>query len=256
MSSSLHDVLKGVGLNPQEARVYLTCLKLGTQDVTLISQKVGLSRYDALAVLHHLCELGFMNKFVKRKTFFMPELPEVVLGVLQHSRRLTPEAVKLFEESLPLLSAYRSPLSTRPEVSFYEGKRGIMAAYEDTLTSKTDILAIAALQETEGQMPNYVPRYYQRRKTAGVLIRAIFPDTPMSRLRQSKDFEELRESRLVPAEQYPFTMEMNIYDDKVAYFSPKEDLAVILRSADIAHNMRIMFDLCWAMANASTKPKS
>lgn len=249
MDSELIPILGSVGLNPQEARIYLTCLKWGTQDASVIASQSGLSRYDTLSVLQRLCELGFLTKFVRGKAFFTAEMPQVLLNVLKAGKLYDESRLSTFQAALPLFDVYRNPLSTRPEVSFYEGKQGIIAAYEDTLTSKTDILAIASIQDTEGRLPRYVYRYYQRRRAAGILIKAIFPDTKDARARQLHDKEELRISRLVPVDRYPFTMEMNIYDDKVAYFSPKEEMAVIVASTDIAYNMRLMFMLCWEMAH-------
>ena len=76
----------------------------------------------------------------------------------------------------------------------------------------------------------------------------------MSRARQAKDKEELRISRLVPRSAYDFSsVEMNIYDDKVAYFSVKENLAIIIKSQDSAQNMRSMYEMCWKMAELLSK---
>ena len=93
-----------------------------------------------------------------------------------------------------------------------------------------------------------MPKYYKRRKAAKIPIRAIFPDTKMARARQKKDTEELRESRLLPKSLLNIEIEVNIYDDKVAYFSVPERLAVIVKSKLMAASMREMFGLCWRMA--------
>jgi sugar-specific transcriptional regulator TrmB len=248
MDPELTLILTSVGLKAQEARLYLTCLKWGTQDLPTLASQAQLSRYDTLTALHLLCERGFLTKFVHGKEFFTAELPDVMLRVLEETQLYDRTTLNNFRKALPFFEKYRNPHSTRPEISFYEGKQGIMVAYEDTLTSRTDILAIASIQDTETSFPHYVPRYYQRRKAAGILIKAIFPDTKAARVRQAKDEQELRVSRLIPAGNYPFTNEINIYDDKVAYFSLKEELAVIIKSADIAHNMATMFALCWELA--------
>jgi len=141
-----------------------------------------------------------------------------------------------------------NPSFTKPEIAFYEGSEGIIAAYEDTLTSKTEILAFASIDNTETTLPEYVQKYYKRRKAAKIPIKAIFPDTKMARARQKKDAEELRESRLLPKDLLNIEIEINVYDDKVAYFSIPEKLAIIVKSKLIAASMREMFRLCWKMA--------
>ena len=92
-----------------------------------------------------------------------------------------------------------------------------------------------------------MPKYYKRRKAMRIPIRAIFPDTKMARARQKKDAEELRESRLLPKSIFNIEIETNIYDDKVAYFSIPEKLAIIVKSKLIAASMRQIFGLCWKM---------
>lgn len=91
-------------------------------------------------------------------------------------------------------------------------------------------------------------KYYKRRTAAGIPVRAIFPDTPASRRRHAKDKQELRRSRLLPASMLKVHIEWGVYDDKVAFFSLQEEMAVIIRSRMIADAMRAMFEVQWQMA--------
>lgn len=244
----LSKILQDVGLNANEAKVYLACLKLGTQDIKVIAKKTGFSSYETSLILTNLLDRGFISKFAREKDFFTAEKPYVVLKILENTKYKLEKNIKIFSEVLPKFEDYMNPALTKPEIAFYEGREGIVAAYEDSLTSKTDILAIASIEDTEAHFPQYVPEYYKRRKTAGILIKAIFPDTKLARARQKKDKEELRISRLIPSKFLNFHIELNIYEDKVAYFSVAEQLAVIVKSKVIADSMRAVFDLCWKMA--------
>lgn len=245
----LQSALEKVGLNACEARVYLSCLKLGVQAVDVISADAGLSSGDALVILERLHERGFLSRFATNRDFFCAEPPEVIARLLEGKQYEQRQGIEEFRACLPLFAEFANPAFTKPEIAFYNGKEGVIAAYEDTLTSKTDILAITSIDDTESVLPEYVPRYYLRRKAAGILIRAIFPDTPMSRDRQKKDQEELRESRLVPRSFLEgFHLEYYIYDDKVAYFSIVEGIAVIVKSSFIAQGMRTVFSMLWQLA--------
>lgn len=245
----LEAVLQKIGLNSNEAVVYMASLKVGTQHTGMLAKETGMARADVINAIHTLMARGFMSKFIHdNKEYFTAAPLRVVLKILEEQNNITRSSITSLRRNLPLFDAFVNPSFVKPEISFYEGKEGIIAAYEDTLTSKTEILAIASIDSTETTLPRYVPKYYQRRKAAGIVIKAIFPDTPMARKRHAKDQQELRVSRLIPADQYFFDMEINIYDDKVAYFSLKEKLAVVIESAGIASNMRHMFNLCWRMA--------
>ena len=245
----LRKLLEDIGLNAAEAEVYLACLKLGTQDIPTLSKETKLPAFDVSVILTSLLDRGFVSKFSRGKDFFTPEQPAVLVKILENGKLRLETSISNFKKHLSHFEGYMNPSFTKPEIAFYEGKEGIIAAYEDTLTSKTEILAFASIEDTETILPEYVSKYYKRRKTAKIPIRAIFPDTKMARLRQKKDSEELRESRLLPKSLLNIEIEINIYDDKVAYFSIPERLAIIVNSKLIAASMKEMFNLCWKMAD-------
>ena len=245
----LRKLLESIGLNAKEAEVYLACLKLGTQDIATLSKETKLAPFDVSVILTNLLDRGFVSKFSREKDFFTPQEPGIVVNILENGKMKLEANISNFKKHLRHFEDYMNPSFTKPEIAFYEGAEGIVAAYEDTLTSKTEILAFASIDDTESILPEYVPKYYKRRKAAKIPIRAIFPDTKMARARQKKDAEELRESRLLPKSVLNIEIEINVYDDKVAYFSIPEKLAIIVKSKLIAASMREMFGLCWKVAD-------
>ena len=244
----LRKLLQNIGLNAGEAEIYLACLKLGTQDIATLSKETKLPAFDVSVILTNLLDRGFVSKFSRGKDFFTPEQPAVLVKVLENGKLKLEASISDLKKHIPDFEDYMNPSFTKPEIAFYEGSEGIIAAYEDTLTSKTEILAFASIDNTETTLPEYVQKYYKRRKAAKIPIKAIFPDTKMARARQKKDAEELRESRLLPKDLLNIEIEINVYDDKVAYFSIPEKLAIIVKSKLIAASMREMFRLCWKMA--------
>ena len=53
----------------------------------------------------------------------------------------------------------------------------------------------------------------------------------------------------MPTEQFAFTNEINIYDDKVAIISFKEELiGMIIESHEISESQRAIFNNCWQFA--------
>ncbi len=244
----LRQLLQDVGLNAREAEVYLAALKLGTQDIKTLSKETKLGALEVSLVLTSLLDKGFVSKFSREKDFFTPEQPGVVVHILENSKLKLETNISKLKKNLQHFEDYMNPSFTKPEIAFYEGSEGIVAAYEDTLGSKGEILAFGSVDNAETIIPDYAQKYYKRRKAAKIPVRAIFTDTVMSRARKKKDGEELRESRLLPRELLNIEIEVNVYDDKVAYFSIPERLAVIVKSKLIAESMRSLFGLSWKMA--------
>lgn len=252
----LRQILEEIGLKSKEAEVYLACLKLGTQDIPTLAEETKLPSFDVSVIMTSLLDQGFVSKFAREKDFFTPEQPDRLLKILENSKFRLEENIATFKKHLPKFEDYMNPAFTRPEIALYEGKEGIIAAYEDTLSSKTEILAMASIDDTESLFPNYVPKYYKRRKAANIIIRALFPDTKQARARQKEDEAELRISRLLPKDMLDISIELNIYDDKVAYFSITEKLAVIVKSRMIADSMREVFEISWKMAEIHEENKT
>ena len=133
----------------------------------------------------------------------------------------------------------------RPKVRFYEGKQGLIDVYEDTLTSTETIRAYATVDDMHRALPGYFPKYYKRRASKGIHIRAIVPATPIGRERALHDKDEFRETAFVPSDKYYFSPEINIYDNKVMIASWREQLGIIIESAEIADAMKKMYELAW-----------
>ncbi len=152
------------------------------------------------------------------------------------------------QEILPELVSLINPRSTKPKVTFFEGEKGIREAYEDTLTSKGEILGYANVQAMHEGLPNFFPEYHKRRAGAGLAIKAILTDNAMSRERSSHDKEEMRRTVFVDPS-LPFTPELDIYNDKILLTSWKEKLSIMIESKELADMQRVIYELVWRQLN-------
>lgn len=62
---------------------------------------------------------------------------------------------------------------------------------------------------------------------------------------QKNDRKENRVTRLVPKDKFPFSNEINIFGNKVMIASFKDQIGVIIESADVARTQRAIFELAW-----------
>jgi sugar-specific transcriptional regulator TrmB len=249
-NSQLKLTLQGFGFSTKESEVYIALLELGKGTVTEISRQAGINRTTGYDILGSLASKGVVSVSGKEpKQEYAAEAPEAITRYLEREQAKLDEAIKKSETiagELTLLHANKN----RPKIRFYEGKEGLQHVYEDTLTSSEAIRAYASVEDVETTLPGYFPEYYKRRTRKGIGIRAIFPHTPAAEARKSHDFEENRETVLVPADKYQFSPEINIYDNKVMIASWREKLGVIIESAEIADAMKKTYDLAWLGAKS------
>lgn len=240
--------LVSLGLSEKEATVYLTLLPMGTASVSEIARQSGMNRTTGYHILNSLIGKGLVSISGKEpKQEYIAESPDQIITLLQKQKENAEELMRNAENIVPQLKSMHN-ISDRPRVRFYEGVTGLKEVYEDTLTSHETIRAYATVDDMHHALPNYFPRYYSRRIGKGIRIRAIIPKTKMGIERASLDEVEGRETALIPPDEYYFSPEINIYDNKVMIASWREKLGIIIESTEIADAMKKIYELAWVQA--------
>jgi hypothetical protein len=142
-------------------------------------------------------------------------------------------------------------------VRFFEGWEGVRMVYEDSLTAKTEILNFANSALVRKYWPNYDAEYVQKRVAHGVHLRGIAPSDVAGKRVHGLDKHNLREIRLVPAKDFDFNNEVNIYDHKVSIvsFGQGDNLfGVIMESKEVSETQRQIFEMAWRFAGHERKP--
>lgn len=238
-----------LGFSENEARVYLALLELGRGTVSLITRRAGINRttgYDILASLVTKQLASVTGKEPKQE--YSAESPARLEVLLREEVSRT--QARLAETAANLIPQLKSMQTTvgRPNVRFYEGKEGLIQAYEDTLTAREPIRAYANIEDMHAALPGYFPRYYARRAARGIIARGILSRSPAAEDRARYNAAELRETALIPYDKFHFSPEINIYDNKVMIASSREQLGIIIESDEIADAMKKIFELSWAEA--------
>jgi sugar-specific transcriptional regulator TrmB len=238
--------LTELGFSGKEAGVYLALLELGPSTTTEISRRADINRTTGYDILESLVSEGLINLIGETKIQkFVAESPENVISFLENKIKQNQEKLKQAHILLPeLLSVYN--VKEKPKVKFYEGIERVKEAFEDTLNTKGEILAYAVgtdMFKSVGR--EYFKDYTEKKVKNGIHVRVIAPNDEESREIVSKDKEELRESVLVSKEQFYFSTEVNIYNNKILTISWKEKFAVIVESEEIANAQRKVFELAW-----------
>ena len=244
--------LENLGLNQKEAKVYLATLELGETTVLEIAKRSGLKRASLYPIIEDLVLQELIHKVIKgKKSKFIATDPEELEKIIRQRNRI-------LEETLPDLKALSFKQGRRkPRVRFYEGKEGIKIFCDDTLKDKKEIKAFSDVRKAYEVMGPLADEYVKERTELGIPIKIIVRDDFWGKNHQKRDKSSLRETRLIPKEEFPFEMEVNIYGDKVSFISyNKQNLAVvIIESAEIARSMESIFSLSWKYAGLIEKKR-
>jgi len=242
MENELIQILRSLGLTEKESKVYLACTELGTCAVSKIAQKAKINRVTTYDILEKLKGRGLVSFYTKKKVrYFSSTNPELLLEQFEKRtndlRTALPKFKRLTGET------------NHPRIRYFEGLDGIKAIYADTLTSKTEILNFSNSIEIREQWPNYDKEYVAKRAKKKIFLKGICPNDNVGKRVHDEDEKYQREMRLIPADTFKFTNEINIYDDKVSIISFKDELiGMIIESSEIANSQRAIFDMCWQYA--------
>lgn len=244
----LTKILTDVGLTEKEAKIYLVLLELGEALPSVVAKKSGVKRPTTYLMLEQLCKKGLASSVKKSPyEYYQPVHPKVLLED-QEGKFLA------LQKALPEFLELHSLYSVSPQVSFFQGKEGIIHIMEDSLKTKSELLCWADVTlATQTLLKDYYPSYISKKIKRKVWLRGIFryDQNALDVKRRSK--KELREVYLVPKDKFPFKNEINIYDDKVAIISHQDQVGVIIQNENIADTQRAIFNLGFEYAKILEK---
>lgn len=245
--------LREIGLHENQIKVYLALLQMGEGNIHDIAVNASIKRTTAYSILDVLKTKGLVTYIEKtgHRTYYA-ENPKKVLFYFRDREQELKTQAKKFESVIPELSSIYNVSATKPKtkpkIRFYEGVEGLKAVFEETLTLKPneEILAIATASLIHKVLGDeWAVDYLTRRAKGKIKQKAIVEDSAWGRIHQKNDKKEFRLTRLVPKEKFPFSNEINIFANKVMIASFRDQIGVIIESADVARTWKAVFELAW-----------
>ncbi len=247
MDSIVTSTLKTAGLDKKEAFVYEEILRHGPINTALLLKKLPIKRGDLYNVLSHLERGKFIESLpeFKKLTYKVTD-PEIIDHAVKTQERHVHEA----KENLDLIYSLYNLNMGKPGVRFAQGLEGIKEIFNETLKSKTEIVGYGDVDGWLTHLGKYTKWYGKERLRKNIKERIILPDTATAK----KYFEEYdkraTEIKFVPHEKYVFSLEMNVFDDKVIYVTLREPfIALLISDKSIADTQRAIFELTWSNIN-------
>jgi len=240
----IESILKKLGFSPNESQVYLAALEAGVSSAQNIARIAGIKRTTTYSVLSYLVNRGVVSKTkVKNKTRFLAESPDSLLNLIS-------EIQANLKKALPELEALYNKKEVKPKIIFFEGEAAIHNVYEDTLKEKPREILEWNTNAFFARFPKDY-NYIAKRVALGIRARRLagqgsFWDTE----HKPRDVAELSQTLVVPREIFNPQIEVNIYNNKVAFMNYAENMSIIIESKAIAEAMRQAYELSWRGAKA------
>lgn len=237
------------GLSEKEARVYLALLELEVATANEAAKASGVNRSSTYVVLESLQKRGLVSVTAGGKVQkYIAAHPEQLARMAEHQAQKCVEAKEDIDRILPELTSLYTETKEKPKVRVFEGKEGLVNAFEITLKSKEKLMRVVSSgTDIQRSLPDYLPRYVQRRMELGIVMHGIHPFDEIAKyLKENVAHKDT--IQLIPPEKWTFMSDFAIYDDTVSFMLHKELITINVESKAIADGMKKIFDLAFEEA--------
>ena len=238
--NEINQILKNLGLNSKEIKIYLALLELGTGTIQQIAGKAKITRTNVYDHLENIKNMGFISEIKHdKKTLLISQNPQIL-------EQKAEKNLENINQAMPeLLGIFNTP-ATKPKITFYEGKQGLKQAYEFVLktTSKTIYAIMDADQMVNIFGDKYAWEWASRRSKNAIKYFGILKEGKQGNKAKKLDQQQNRQTRLV--KNVKFSTEILIFDNKVVMMSYKKPYsATIIENIAIADTMKAMWQGWW-----------
>lgn len=242
-NTKLLDSLTQIGLEENEAQVYLAALSLGPTTVLKISKVAEIKRTSVYEIITTLIQKGLMKKEVRGfKTLYVAGDPNYLESALDAKR-------ELFSRVLPELEGLYALKGTESVLKYYEGLQAIENIYDellDDLKPHDFYYAISNIDEWQATDEEYFLKYHvERRAGLNVETKLLFTDCAVaqSRLKTQKNFNE--EIKVLPKDT-DIHVDLVVTPYKLVMFQMKQPLiALMIENRSMVHMHKNLFEIMW-----------
>ena len=238
------EILKEIGLNENEIKVYIILLRLGSSKVNEVYDKTKIPRSFIYEVLKSLIDKGLVSYVIKSGIRYYEAAKPLKL------KEILKEKESKLDSILPELENIKKLVKKKPTVELYEGVEGIKTILEDILKmEKGEIMYAYSNEDIFKLLTFYFPNFIKRRAKKGIFGRIIEEDTEKIREDQKRDKSEYREMRITKIK---FNSTTFIYGDKIALITTSKDepIGVLIENKEMAETQKKVFHVLWEAAKA------
>ncbi|KKR21126.1 MAG: hypothetical protein UT48_C0013G0016 [Parcubacteria group bacterium GW2011_GWE2_39_37] len=243
-------ILKKIGLNDKDIKIYLKLLEHGAMSVRSLAELAELNRGTAYDILKKLQELGlvaFYHQDTKQR--FVAEDPEKLLKILKEQEAELKSAKEKFSELIPELKSLQDKDGNRPVTKFYEGSAGIKFILDDVLSSMKDLdkYFVYSSEGIREDVYAAFPEFNNKRIKQGITAKTI----SLSAGGGTYGLDERKWLKASTATEENMTY-IIIYADKCAFIardSSNNPVGVIIENKMIYETQKTIFKQLWGLLN-------
>lgn len=253
MNIQLIEKIERLGLQHNEARVYVGLLELGSATVTELAKYSQLNRTTLYDILNRLEIYTLISKAEGKKGRYVAEHPQAFSRYLQNKKRTAERAA---EEGADLQETLEEVYQTdlKPVIKVGYGKEQMAEMYNHALEAGEEIYSVLNLSGYAEVFDELGKQQSSERARSGMKQKVLAIDNGTARKWYKETYEgNKRRSKhttykWVEAEGEDLPVgEVVFFDDKIIAMlsSPEENIAYEIKSKSFAGFLKILFEQAW-----------
>lgn len=245
ISYMYEEILRDIGLSPNESRIYEALLSTGAASVQTISLKSKVHRRNAYDSLSKLSEKGLASEvFIKGEKNYVAANPVRLMEVIK-------EKEDRISNVLSEMQAKYAAVEEKEEAYLYRGIEGVKNYLKDILKTKETVYFIGAkAMWLDPRLKHFLPQFQRERKRLGIKFKHIFDYEVKKQMPDILKFVG-KPYKFFPPNYSSPTM-VDIFGDYVVTFIavepgilPEEPIQFVMKSKMLADGYRKFFNFMW-----------
>jgi sugar-specific transcriptional regulator TrmB len=240
----MKNLLHSLGFTTKETEAYLALIEFGNQPASIISKKTGYPKSTVLFLFDNLLKKGYIRKSNKGRIQYFYASPKDLKTAKE--KQLNDEK-KALNDAIPLLEEFKTPFSSEPKVTFYDGTEGCKKAYSMLLESSTEVLEFGAhgdLVEKFGE--DFMNDFISGRVKNKIFLKAIAKQDEVHKKLSKMDKKQLRAIQFYPSDKGTLYSSIAIFEDKVLLLNLYQDaFAILIENKEVAETLKTIHRLQW-----------
>jgi sugar-specific transcriptional regulator TrmB len=240
------ELLENTGLTKNEAKVYLSLLRLGKAKSGQIIKDANISSGKIYEILTKLSDKGLIKVVIENGIKnFIANKPETLLDYLNEKEKILHEKKDALQKILPKLEGVAITQEHLENVSLIKGLRGLSPIVYDALERGKDIRVMGVRSSKNVVFNNFWKNWHRKRIELKKKALMLFSDknTDYWRFFKKMPHTEVREILSFSPSA------VMLIDDNCFLLTYEEDLICIhVQSKAIANSFRSFFEGLWSYA--------
>ena len=250
----IHTFFDSLGFSEKEVAIYMYLTSHGAQAASVIAKKMDIKRASIYPILKNMVQKELVVDYEKNSvTYFKWIEPEDIVVLCEKKEREFKKLQKNSERIQKDLEKLRSgqkqeQFDLAGKITYYEGIEAVSNLIEETLHEPSKQQLCFGLNEYHTNIHSEDwQEYTLQRVEKWIFVKSIQPDTEDAIKYANRDKKELRQTKLIPHQDFPAHCEINIMWDMIALFTTKweKPSGMKMYNKHMAETLKSLFELAW-----------